>query len=93
MIRLAKEYFADQRNDNLNQLGVGLQRSDVPGHVTGKTAFFADRNFPRMLHLQNGAQPARSRAHQVDRTSEAESIRASCACSPTRTCRRMCTRS
>ena len=38
MIRLAKDYFADQRDDNLNQLGQGLQRSDVPGHVTGRTA-------------------------------------------------------
>ncbi len=67
MIRLAREFFADERDDDLNQLGVGQQRSDVPGHVTGKTAYFADRNFPRHAPPEDGAQPAPSRAHQVDR--------------------------
>ena len=72
MIRLAREYFADQRDDNLNQLGVGLQRSDVPGHVTGKTAFFADRNFPRMLYLKMVRSPHdHARIKSID-TSEAE---------------------
>jgi len=57
MIRLAKEYFADQRDDDLKQLGQGLQRSDVPGHVTGKTRYFADRNFPGTLHLKMVRSP------------------------------------
>ena len=56
-MRLAKEYFADERQDGLNQIGQGLQRSDVPGHVTGKTAYFADRTFPGLLHLKMVRSP------------------------------------
>ncbi|WP_415008590.1 xanthine dehydrogenase family protein molybdopterin-binding subunit [Aestuariivirga sp.] len=56
-MRLAKSYFADERDDNLHQIGQGLQRSDVPGHVSGKTAYFADRNFPGMLHLKMVRSP------------------------------------
>lgn len=57
MIRLAKEYFSDEREDNLKQIGFGQQRSDIPGHVTGKTRYFADRNFPGMLHLKMVRSP------------------------------------
>ena len=71
MIRLAKEYFADQRDDDLKQLGVGLQRSDVPGHVTGRTAYFADRTFPGMLYLKMVRSPHHhARIRSID-TSEA----------------------
>lgn len=72
MFRLAKEYFADERNDDLKQLGIGLQRSDAPGHVTGKTAYFADRTFPGMLHLKMVRSPHHhARIRSID-TSEAE---------------------
>jgi len=72
MIRLAKEYFADQRKDELNQLGKGLPRSDVPGHVTAKTRYFADRNFPGMLYLKMVRSPHHhARILNID-TSEAE---------------------
>ena len=72
MIRLAKDYFADQRSDDLNQLGQGLQRSDVPGHVTGRTAYFADRTFPGMLYLKMVRSPHHhARIRSID-TSEAE---------------------
>ena len=57
MIRLAKSYFADQRKDDLKELGQGLQRADVPGHVTGKTTYFADRTFPNMLYLKMVRSP------------------------------------
>ena len=71
-MRLAKDYFADERRDDLNQIGQGLPRSDVPGHVTGKTAYFADRTFPGLLHLKMVRSPHHhARIRSID-TSEAE---------------------
>ena len=43
------------------------QRSDALGHVTGKTPYYADRQFSRHAASEDGAQPASSRAHQIDR--------------------------
>ncbi len=72
MFRFAKNYFADLRDDDLKQIGLGLQRSDAQGHVTGKTTYFADRNFPRMLHLKMVRSPHHhARIKSID-TSEAE---------------------
>jgi CO/xanthine dehydrogenase Mo-binding subunit len=71
-MELAKSYFADERKDDLKQLGLGLQRSDVPGHVTGKTTYFADRTFPGMLYLKMVRSPHdHARIRNVD-LSEAE---------------------
>lgn len=71
-MKLAKSYFADQRKDDLKELGQGLQRADVPGHVTGRTAFFADRTFPGMLYLKMVRSPHHhARIKSVD-LSEAE---------------------
>jgi CO/xanthine dehydrogenase Mo-binding subunit len=36
----------------LNVVGQSVERNDGIGHVTGRTAFTADRIFPRMLHLK-----------------------------------------
>ncbi len=71
-MKLAKSYFADERKDDLKELGQGLQRSDVPGHVTGKTTYFADRTFPGMLYLKMVRSPHdHARIRSVD-LSEAE---------------------
>ncbi len=56
-MELRKSYFADERKDDLNEIGQSLQRSDVPNHVTGRTAFFADRTFPNLLHLKMVRSP------------------------------------
>jgi len=56
-MELRKNYFADERKDDLNEIGQSLQRSDVPNHVTGRTAFFADRTFPNLLHLKMVRSP------------------------------------
>ena len=42
-MELRKSYFADQRKDGLHEIGQPRPRLDSPGHVTGKTAYFADR--------------------------------------------------
>jgi CO/xanthine dehydrogenase Mo-binding subunit len=52
-----KEYFAEQRPEGLHEVGVTRQRSDVLGHVTGKTQYYADRSFPGMLHLKMVRSP------------------------------------
>ena len=56
-MELRKAYFADERSDDLNELGKSLQRSDVPNHVTGRTAFYADRTYPNLLHLKMVRSP------------------------------------
>ena len=37
MIEFRKEYFADERDDNLNEIGKPTQRQDALGHVTGRS--------------------------------------------------------
>jgi CO/xanthine dehydrogenase Mo-binding subunit len=56
-MELRKNYFADERKDDLHELGQGRPRVDAPGHVTGRTAYFADRNFPGLLHLKMVRSP------------------------------------
>ena len=51
------EYFANERRGTLHEVGVTRPRSDVLGHVTGKTQYYADRNFPGMLHLKMVRSP------------------------------------
>ena len=45
MIEFRKEYFADERDDNLNEIGKPTQRQDMLGHVTGRSPFFDDHLF------------------------------------------------
>jgi CO/xanthine dehydrogenase Mo-binding subunit len=71
-MELRKKYFADERKDDLHELGQSLQRSDVPNHVTGRTVYFADRRFPNMLYLKMVRSPHHhARIKGID-TSEAE---------------------
>ncbi len=52
MLEFRKDIFADERDDNLNVVGKGLQRQDMPGHVTGRTRFYDDHAFEGLLHLK-----------------------------------------
>lgn len=71
-MKLSKSYFADERNDDLVEIGQPRQRSDIRGHVTGKTAYFGDRTFPGLLHLKMVRSPHHhARIIRID-TSEAE---------------------
>ena len=49
---LRKEFFADERDDNLNEVGKPTRRQDIPGHVTGRSPFFDDHLFDGLLHLR-----------------------------------------
>ena len=56
-MELSKGYFADERKDGLHEIGQPRPRSDAFGHVTGGTGYFADRQFPGLLHLRMVRSP------------------------------------
>jgi CO/xanthine dehydrogenase Mo-binding subunit len=78
MLELRKDLFADERDDNLNIIGKGAQRQDMPGHVTGRTRFFDDHAFEGLLHLKVVRSPhhhARIRAVDVSAAARAPGVR------------------
>ena len=52
MLEFRKDIFADERDDDLNEIGKPTQRQDMLGHVTGRTRYFDDHAFEGMLHLK-----------------------------------------
>ena len=72
MLELRKEYFADERDDNLKEVGKPTQRQDMIGHVTGTTTFFDDHKLAGLLHLKVLRSPHHhARIRRID-VSEAE---------------------
>lgn len=66
-MEMRKDIFADERDDDLNVIGKGLQRQDMPGHVTGRTRFFDDHAFDGLLHLKIVRSPhAHARIRSID---------------------------
>lgn len=51
-IEFRKDLFADERDDNLNEIGKPTIRQDILGHVTGRSPFFDDHLFDGLLHLR-----------------------------------------
>lgn len=74
MVKHIKEFFADERPEGFKTIGVSEGRSDIQGHVTGRTQYYADRSFARMLHLKMVRSPHHhARILKVD-LSEAEKV-------------------
>jgi CO/xanthine dehydrogenase Mo-binding subunit len=72
MLELRKDIFADERDDNLKEIGKGTQRQDMIGHVTGTTTYFDDHKLAGLLHLKVLRSPHHhARIRRID-TSEAE---------------------
>jgi CO/xanthine dehydrogenase Mo-binding subunit len=72
MIEFRKDLFADERDDNLNEVGKPTRRQDILGHVTGRSPFFDDHLFDRLLHLRCLRSPHHAaRVRRID-TTEAE---------------------
>ncbi len=72
MLELRKDIFADERDDNLKEIGKGTQRQDMLGHVTGASTYFNDHKLQGMLHLKVLRSPhAHARIRHID-TAEAE---------------------
>jgi len=57
MIDFRKDLFADERDDNLNEIGKPTRRQDIEGHVTGRSPFFDDHLFDGLLHLRCTRSP------------------------------------
>ncbi|TCR66375.1 molybdopterin cofactor-binding domain-containing protein [Bosea sp. BK604] len=77
-MEMRKEIFADERDDNLNVIGKGVQRQDMPGHVTARTRFFDDHAFDGMLHLKVVRSPhhhARIRSIDVSAAERAPGVK------------------
>ena len=51
-IEFRKDLFADERSDNLNEIGKPTIRQDILGHVTGRTPFYDDHLFDGLLHMR-----------------------------------------
>ena len=57
MVEFRKDLFADERDDNLNEIGQPTRRQDIPGHVTGRSPFFDDHLFDGLLHMRCARSP------------------------------------
>lgn len=72
MIEFRKEFFADERDDDLNEVGKPTRRQDILGHVTGRSPFFDDHLFDGLLHMRCVRSPHHhARIRRVD-TAQAE---------------------
>src|SRR3982074_694302 len=67
MLELRKDIFADERDDNLKEIGKGTQRQDMLGHVTGASTYFNDHKLQGMLHLKVLRSP---HAHAATRSGD-----------------------
>jgi len=51
-IEFRKDLFADERDDDLKEVGQPTIRQDIVGHVTGRSPYFDDHLFEGLLHLK-----------------------------------------
>ena len=67
MLELRKDIFADERDDNLAEIGQPTQRQDILGHVTGSSAYYDDHRLAGLLHLKLLRSPhAHARIRSID---------------------------
>jgi CO/xanthine dehydrogenase Mo-binding subunit len=72
MIEFRKEFFADERDDTLKEIGQPTRRQDILGHVTGRSPFYDDHLFQGLLHMRCVRSPHHhARIRRID-TTEAE---------------------
>jgi hypothetical protein len=72
MMEFRKDLFADERDDNLNEIGKPTVRQDILGHVTGRSPYFDDHRFDGLLHLKCLRSPHHHARIRSISTSEAE---------------------
>jgi len=51
-VELRKDLFADERSDDLNEIGKPTIRQDIIGHVKGTTRYYDDHLFDGLLHMR-----------------------------------------
>ena len=68
-LEFRKEYFADERDDDLAVIGKPVQRQDMVGHVTGRSPFYDDHLFDGLLHIRCVRSPHHAaRVRRIDTT-------------------------
>ncbi|MEM1383217.1 MAG: molybdopterin cofactor-binding domain-containing protein [Pseudomonadota bacterium] len=73
-VEMRKEYFRDERDDSLNEVGQPTRRQDILGHVTGRSRFYDDHAFDGLLHMRCVRSPHHhARIRRID-TSRAEGM-------------------
>ncbi|WP_136660708.1 molybdopterin cofactor-binding domain-containing protein [Nitratireductor sp. XY-223] len=71
-IEFRKDLFADERVDDLKQIGKPTVRQDILGHVTGRSPYYDDHLFDGLLHMRCVRSPHHhARIRSID-TSAAE---------------------
>jgi CO/xanthine dehydrogenase Mo-binding subunit len=78
MLEFRKDLFADERDENLKEIGKGTQRQDMLGHVTATSRFFDDHKVPGLLHLKVLRSPhhhARIRSIDISAAEHAPGVR------------------
>lgn len=71
-IEFRKDLFADERADDLKEIGKPTIRQDIRGHVTGRSPYYDDHLFDGLLHMRAVRSPHHhARIRSVD-TSAAE---------------------
>jgi CO/xanthine dehydrogenase Mo-binding subunit len=72
MLEFRKTIFADERDDNLKEVGRPTQRQDMLGHVTATSTYFDDHRVAGLAHLKVLRSPhPHARIRRID-TAEAE---------------------
>jgi CO/xanthine dehydrogenase Mo-binding subunit len=67
MLQFRKDIFADERDENLKEIGQPTQRQDMLGHVTGTSPYYDDHRFANLLHLKVFRSPhAHARILTID---------------------------
>src|ERR1700735_2494133 len=67
MLEFRKDIFADERDDNLHEIGQPTQRQDMLGHVTGTSPYYDDHRFGNLLDLKILRSPrAHARIRSID---------------------------
>lgn len=68
-----KELFADERDENLNEIGKRVRRQDIEGHVTGRSPYYDDHQFDGLLHMRYVRSPHHhARIRRIDTTRAAQ---------------------
>ncbi|MEM9583056.1 MAG: molybdopterin cofactor-binding domain-containing protein [Pseudomonadota bacterium] len=77
-VEFRKDLFANERDDNLNEIGKPKIRQDIEGHVTGRTAYYDDHLFDGLLHMRCLRSPhhhARVRSVETSAAEEMAGVR------------------
>jgi CO/xanthine dehydrogenase Mo-binding subunit len=75
---IRKDLFADERDDNLREIGKPTIRQDILGHVTGRTPYYDDHLFDGLLHMRAVRSPhhhARIRSIDVSQAERMPGVR------------------